>query len=113
LATAPLVVAILLGKGFDAAVPVLRIFGAVLFMEAVGIALGVQWMLPLGLDKQFTAITVVAGLTNVALAWWLAGSYGEVGMVLAVLASHVTTAVGCFACLRLRGQDPFRRTESK
>ena len=35
------------------------------------------------------------------------------GVYLAVLASHVTTAVGCFACLRLRGQDPFRRTESK
>ena len=110
IATSRLVVSVLLGPGFEPAVPVLRVFGLILLLEAVGIALGIQWMLPLGLDKQFTVITLAAGAVNILLAWWLAGTYGEMGMVLAVLASHTTFAAGCFAYLRWRGMDPLQRT---
>lgn len=107
--TSRAVVSILLGPGFELAVPVLRVFGLILFMEAIGIALGIQWMLPLGLDRQLTVITLAASAMNLLLAWWLAGPFGELGMALAVLASHTTFAAGCFAYLRWRGLDPLRR----
>ncbi|MEZ5352484.1 MAG: oligosaccharide flippase family protein [Bryobacteraceae bacterium] len=110
LVTAPLAVSILLGPGYEPAVRVLRVFGLVLVVESISIALGIQWMLPLGMDKPFTVISVAAGLTNVVLAYWLAPTHGETGMVLAVLASHFTAAAGCFVYLRLRGLDPFRQT---
>ena len=107
LAGAPLFIRILLGAGFEPAAPVLRMFALVLMLDAIGIALGVQWMLPLGLDKQFTAIVVVAGITNVILAPLLARPYGHTGMALAVIASETVVAGGCFIYLRLRKLDPF------
>ena len=49
---APVFIRVLLGPGFEPSIPVLRMFALVLLLDAIGIALGVQWMLPLGMDKQ-------------------------------------------------------------
>ncbi len=106
---APWLIRGLLGTGFDRAVPVLRLLGVALCLEAAGVALGIQWMLPLGLDKQFTLITILAGCSNVAVAYWLAPTLHEAGMALAVVTAHGVLAAACFVYLRHRGLDPFQR----
>lgn len=103
---APLIVAILLGPNFTGSVPVVRIFGAVLIAEAVSIAFGVQWMLPLGFDKQLTAITLAAGVFNVLCACFVAPQYGAIGMAGAVLLTNSVLAIGCVTFLRWRGFKP-------
>ncbi|MFN7919153.1 MAG: oligosaccharide flippase family protein [Bryobacteraceae bacterium] len=112
-AAAPWIIRILLGPGFEPAVPVLRIFALLLAVDSVGTALGIQWMLPLGLDRQYTAIIVSAGLANLILAALLAPRFGHVGMALAVLTAEGIVAAGCFFYLRYRKLDPFRVAESR
>lgn len=108
-AFSPFIVSVLLGRGFEPVVPVLRIFGLMLLLEAASIALGIQWMLPLKLDRQYTAITVAAGCGNLMVAYWLAPTYGAVGMAIAVASGQALSAAGCLAYLRMRKLDPFRR----
>ncbi|MCC6591320.1 MAG: oligosaccharide flippase family protein [Bryobacterales bacterium] len=103
---APLIVSILLGPAFTASIPVVRIFGAVLIAEAVSIAFGVQWMLPLGFDKQLTAITLAAGVINVLCACFVAPRFGAIGMAAAVLLTNSALALGCITFLRWRGFQP-------
>ncbi|MCY3131480.1 flippase, partial [Acinetobacter baumannii] len=72
LALARLLVRFLLGEGYEPAVLPLRILALLLPLIALSNVLGIQWMLPLGLDRSFNAIIVGAGLVNLALAVVLA-----------------------------------------
>ena len=70
-AGAPLIVRILLGRGYEAAVLPLRILSLLVPSVALSNVLGMQWMLPLGMDKEFNRIIISAGVINVGLAlWW-------------------------------------------
>lgn len=104
---APWIVRILLGPGFEPSVPALRVLAAALVADAIATSLGMQWMLPLGLDRQFTTVILAAGLTNLALAPLLTTRYGHIGMCFSVLMSQIVVALGCFLYLRSRQLDPF------
>lgn len=103
---APVLVAVLLGDRFAPAVPVLRLLAAILPLVAASNVLGIQWMLPLGLDRPFTRIIVAAGAVNVGLAVVLAPRGGALGMAAAVVASEVLVTVAMLTYLRLRRLDP-------
>ena len=102
----PLLVQIFLGKDFAEAVPVLRILSLLLPILGLNFALGIQWMVPLGLDRAFSIITVLAGLTNIALATALASNYKELGMAWAVVCAEIFVAVSLYTVLRSRKLDP-------
>ncbi len=105
---APVLVRILLGPGFQPAVAVLRVLALVAPLAAAGNVLGIQWMLPLGLDRQFVRIVVCAGLLNVGLAVWLAPTLGAVGMAWAVVGAEAAAAAGMWLFLRVGRLDPFK-----
>ncbi len=60
----PLLVHVLLGPKFGAAVPVLRIMALILPLSALNMALVYQWVLPLLLERALTKIVVCAGCFN-------------------------------------------------
>jgi polysaccharide transporter, PST family len=103
---APLLVRIILGKDFAEAVPVLRILSLLLPIIGLNFALGIQWMLPLGLDRAFNIITLLAGLINVGLATALASNYKDLGMAWAVVCAEIFVAVSLYVVLRSRKLDP-------
>lgn len=105
---APVLVRLLLGPGFEPAVAVLRVLALIPPLAAVSNVLGIQWMLPLGLDRPFTRIIIGAGLLNVALAVWLAPSLGGMGMAWAVVAAEALVAGGIWLYLRIRRLDPLQ-----
>jgi PST family polysaccharide transporter len=92
---APLLIRIALGPSFAAAVPTLRILGLLTPLTAVLTVLGFQWMLPLGMDRQFNTTFFVCGVIHMVLAALLTSRFGSVGMAMAVVLSHALM-VACF-----------------
>lgn len=109
---APLLVRILLGPGFEPSIAPLRILALLPLLVGLGTALGMNWMLPRGLDRQFNTVIAAAGVLNVVLASLLAPGLQHIGMCIAVAASEAFVVAGCFIYLRLRRMDPFSRQEA-
>jgi PST family polysaccharide transporter len=103
---APLLVRIILGKDFAGAVPALRILSLLLPIVGLNFSLGIQWMVPLGLDHAFNIITLLAGLTNISLAMIFASTYKDVGMAWAVVCAEVLVAGSLYGVLRWQKLDP-------
>jgi polysaccharide transporter, PST family len=108
--SAPLLVRIILGPNFGPAVPVLRALSLLLPVVGVNFALGIQWMLPLGLDRAFNTITLLAGLINITLAMTLATSYKDLGMACAVVTAEVFVGASIYLVLSFRNLNPMSYT---
>ncbi len=80
---APFLVRLLMGPGFEAAVPVLRILSLMLPFGALAVS-GTQWLLPLGRDHTVNRIVLSGGLLNVATAFALAPRFAHIGMAWSV-----------------------------
>ncbi len=85
---APVIVHTFLGKGFEPAIKVLRVLSLLHPVMAINNMLGVQWMLPMGLDHTFNAIVLSGGVLNVALALALPHWLAQLGPAWAVLAAQ-------------------------
>ena len=105
-AVAPIVVRVILGNGFEPSVAVLRVLALLLPLIALSNVFGVQWMLPLGMDRAFNTIILLAGLVNLALAVALATSYADVGMAWAVVAAEGFVTGSMYLVLRSQKLDP-------
>lgn len=105
--TAPLLVRFLLGAEFKASVPVLRILSLQVPLIAVSKLLGIQWMLPLGMNRTFSLITLSGGGIILLLALLLTPSYAHIGMALAVIGTEFFIATLMYLILRFQKQDPF------
>jgi PST family polysaccharide transporter len=104
--SAPVLVPVLLGPRFEAAVIVLRILALLPPLIAVSNVLGIQWMLALDLDREMNIVILSAGLLNVLLAFALAPRLLHVGMAIAVVASEALVTAGMYAILRIKHLDP-------
>src|ERR1019366_5835883 len=87
-------VRILLGPGYEAAVPVLKILAILPVLVALGGALGLHWALPLGYDKVFYRLVLAGGALNIALALVLAPRFGAVGMAIEVISAALLVSSG-------------------
>lgn len=110
---APLLVRLLLGPGYEAAVPVLRILAFLPPVVAVGTVFGLNWALPLGLEKPFYRLVLVAGILNVILALILVPRWGAVGMAIGVVGVDVLVSAGLLVLYRIRGQSVWRHWEAR
>ena len=90
---APLIVRILLGQGYEATVPVLKVMAVIPLLLALTNVFGMQWMLAKKLDKQFNRIVIGSALLNVTFAWLLIPTYGIVGMAWAVCTAKIVELV--------------------
>lgn len=96
-ALAPLIVHVVLGKGYDAAIPLLRGFTALIVLLALSNALGSQILLPLGMDRAAVAAPLGAVAISLGLIFLLVPRFGALGMVWAEVASEAfVTAVVVF-----------------
>ncbi|GEA16564.1 O-antigen transporter [Moorella sp. E308F] len=105
---APLAVRVLLGPGYEPAVPVLRLMALLLPIIALSNVFGIQWMLPLGLDRNFNVIIVSAGLLNLVLAVLLAPRFGPQGMAWAVVISEAFVTLAMYVILSRLGLSPLQ-----
>jgi PST family polysaccharide transporter len=103
---APLLVHLVLGRNFEAAVPVLRILALLAPLISLSNVFGIQWMLPLGMDRAFNTIILLAGVINVILAVILAPVYSDIGMAWAVVSAEAFVTGGIYLLLRWQKLDP-------
>jgi polysaccharide transporter, PST family len=97
--TAPTVVHILLGAKFEPAIPLLRVLVLLIPLLALSNVLGIQWMVPLGLDRAFNTIIMIAGLINLGLALTFTQRFGSMGMAWTVVLSETFVTLGMYAVL--------------
>jgi PST family polysaccharide transporter len=99
---------IILGRNFAPSESVFRILSLRAPMIAWMNVLGFQWLLVLGLEKQFQRITLAALVVNVVLATLFAPSYTYNGMAWAVVISQAVAVLGIYIVLQRRALNPFR-----
>jgi PST family polysaccharide transporter len=103
---APIIVHMVLGAHFAPAVGVLRVLALLVPLVAIGNVLGIQWMLPLGMDRAFNSIVLLAGVINLSLALLLAPLYTDMGMAWAVVIAETFVSATMYLVLRSRKLDP-------
>lgn len=86
---APWITVILLGPEFTETPRILRIFSLLPLLVGIINALGVQWMIPAGLTRQYNFITGSAFCLHVLFGILLSKSYGSLGMAAAVIISSI------------------------
>jgi len=107
---APLIVRVLLGRGYENAVPVLRVLSLLLPAVAASTVLGIQWMLPLGMEGAYNVIVISAGLVNVALALCWASGWQQMGMAWAVVVTEYLVTIAICVVLASRNMNPLSKT---
>lgn len=106
---APLIVRLVLGPGYEPAVPALRILSLLIPVVSANIFLGQHCLLPLGEDAAFVKVTLAAGLLNLAGGALLAYHFQHIGMAWAAVAAEVFVLLGLCEALRRHGR---RREDS-
>lgn len=107
LIAAPALVRLLLGAGFAASIPVLRLLALLPPLIAGSNVLGIQWMLPLRLDREFNVIIILAGLINVLLAVELVPHWQQFGMAASAVFAEVFVTGAMILVLRRRRLVPW------
>jgi len=96
---APLCIRILMGDSYAPAVTSLRIFSFLPVLYALSNVLGVHWMLPLGLDKVFNKIVLIAGLSNIVFIVVLVPYFQATGMAWSVVSAEAIVTGGLYLTL--------------
>lgn len=93
------IVGIILGKGYENSISVIRILAMIPALVAISNVLGIQIMLPFRLDKKFTNILISAGFFNLIFAITFVSLWNESGMALAVCLSEAFVTCSMFIYL--------------
>jgi PST family polysaccharide transporter len=93
LAGAPILVRALLGPGYEAAVPLMRVLAVLPPVVAVNTVLGLYWAVPFGHERAVLNAVIAAALANIVLVWLLVPRWGALGMCAAVVASEVLVTI--------------------
>jgi polysaccharide transporter, PST family len=81
------IVTTLLGANFHLAIPALQVFSVLPLITTLNYAVGIHWMLPMGLEKPLNLVVLQGGLLNIVLACCLAPPYGQTGMAVSIVVS--------------------------
>jgi PST family polysaccharide transporter len=87
--SAPLLVRILLGREFGAAVPVLRFLAVLPLLIGLNTVLCTQWMAPMGMDRTLNRVILGASIVNICMAVMMAPHYQQMGMAYAVVSAEM------------------------
>jgi PST family polysaccharide transporter len=108
---APYIIRAALGPGFTPAIPVLRVLSVLLPAVALSDVFGIQWMLPLGLDRAFNAIIICCGLLNLGVVVLLAPRFGHLGVAFSVAGCECVVTIAMFVFLSRKHLNPLARPE--
>jgi polysaccharide transporter, PST family len=86
---APTLIRVLLGSGYEAAVPVLRLLSVLPPLVAVNTVLSMYWALPFGHERSLFRTIAAAGASNFVLAAVLVPWMGASGMAIASITAEV------------------------
>jgi len=111
-ALAPLLIRVLLGPGYEAAITPLRILSLLAPLIALRNVLAIHWMLPLDLEKELNTVVLACGALNIILAILIAPHFGGVGMAWVVVATQAAVAFCAWLVLRWMKLDPFSNCSS-
>ena len=102
------------GPTADSCIPIIRWMAMLPFIIAVSNVLGIQTMIPFGLERELSRIYVVAGLGSLALSILLIRHYAAVGAAVSVLMVEFVIIICMWAALRHRGLNlmPFGAVSS-
>jgi polysaccharide transporter, PST family len=92
-AGAHVIVRIVFGKTFEAAVPILQILALQPFITSLSDAIGYQSLLPAGKEVLVTKAIVAGGLANLAFAFVLAPRFLGKGMAVSVIVAELAVCV--------------------
>lgn len=98
---------IMLGPEFEESVVLFRILVCILPLIAIGNVYGIQWMLPLGIEKTMNVILFTAGVTNIVLVLTFVPAGGSRALSLIVVL--VELGVATLICLVLIHRREFPR----
>jgi PST family polysaccharide transporter len=105
---APQLVDVLVGPEFSAATPILRGLAVLLPLLAVAATLSGQWLLPRGLDRAATSITLVGGISSVLLTLVVGSLGGTLAVVWTLVAVQATVVVSLAFVIWREGLLPRR-----
>lgn len=89
LLVAPYAVQILFGVRYLPSIPVLRVLALAVPLSAFNGGLGYYWLIPMGRERAYSRIVVVAGLVCLATAYPFVKLLGATGMACSVLAAEM------------------------
>jgi polysaccharide transporter, PST family len=107
-AGAHVIVRIVFGKTFEAAVPILQILALQPFITSLSDAIGFQSLLPAGKEALVTKAIVAGGLANLAFAFVLAPRFLGKGMAVSVIVAELAVC-GLLVSIVARTTAFFRR----
>lgn len=101
--SAPLLVRVIMGPGYEAAIPVLRIMALVPFMVGLNTCLGMLIMLPLGMMREYSRLLLGCGFANLGLLTLLGGWFGAIGAACALVITETAVVATMFVALYRHG----------
>jgi polysaccharide transporter, PST family len=105
---APVLVQFLFGHGFTPSIPLVRILTLLIPLVALSNALGIQWLLVLGLDKPFNTIILISGVVNLILVLVLVPRLQAIGMAIAVVSVECGVLLMMVLYLLRIGKTPWQ-----
>ena len=94
---------LVVGRTAEVCVPIFRWMAMLPFIIAISNVLGIQTMIPFGLERELSRIYVVAGLGSLGVSIILIRHYGAVGAAASVLMVEFAIIVCMWAALWHRG----------
>jgi PST family polysaccharide transporter len=111
--SAPWLIGLVFGAGYEQAAPVLRVLALVIPLIIVNDALAAQWLIPHGLDRPLSLTILVAAFLAVGLALLVVPTYEALGMAWVTVMVELFILAGLvFALARHRRSMLARRTMS-
>jgi len=107
---APEATHLLYGDAFGPTTSVLRWLSPLPFAIALSNVFGIQTMLPLGMNKEFSRVIILVGAANVAALGVLGSVFGATGAAMAVLGAEVCVTLLMAGILHRRGIHLFKDT---
>jgi PST family polysaccharide transporter len=107
-AAAHVIVRIVFGNTFEAAVPILQILAALPFITSLSDAIGFQSLVPASKEALVTLAILGGGIVNVALAVVLAPRFSGPGMAVSVVIAELA-ACGILVAIVARTTSLFRK----
>ncbi len=107
--TAPFVVPVVFGPGYQNSVPIIRVLALVLIPVGMSIPLTSQWLYPLGFESVMARMSIAAGIVHVVIAVVLVRLFSAIGAAYALLLTECLILSMIWFVLVRKGINPFSR----
>jgi polysaccharide transporter, PST family len=110
-ALAPYILQLSIGSAFLPATTTLRVLCLLIPFQAMNLVLAFQWVLPLGLDREFNGVVIATGVFNVLIAIALVKPFSALGMAIAIAAAQIFQLCALELVLRRKHRSVFASLE--